>query len=259
MEMIANIATIVSSIIDIVLFVIALYTFYLTFLSNNVKILSVKFPFGMWKNKTVEFLIKNLTLKTVLISKVYAIFDNKYRLPIEDYDTPKVLDPLKTLDIVMPEYTSMDIVSMNDLSKLVHGQANIHLEIITDENKIIYATLKGCKSYKPDKKAQIDDVHLFTSKVGDMVLKDDYIYLLRYKVGECSEIKTAFINNFGLISTDVFGFNVIPKENLLNKESIKGILNEVCKARGISVDILDLRTLDDSVRESEVTNNETKI
>lgn len=259
MEMIANVATLVSSIIDIVLFVIALYTFYLTFLSNNVKILSVKFSFGMWKSETVEFLIKNLTLKTVLISKVYAVFDNKYRLPIENYNTPKVLDPLKTLDIVMPEYTGMDIVSMNDLSKLVQGQANIHLEIITDENKIIYAIFKGCKSYKPDKKAQIDDVHLFTSRVGDMVLKDDYMYLIYYKVGEYGEIKTAFINNGGLISTDVFGFNVIPKEKLLSIESIKEILSKVCKERNIRLDIQDLGELHNNVRKNKVTNNETKI
>ena len=243
MEMATNIATLISGFIDLILFAIAIYTFYLTFLSERITILTFGYSYHSWESDTVNFLIKNKTLKTIIISKVYAVFDNKYRLQIGKYDTPLVLDSFKSMKIEMEPYTSMNGITMHELSQISDRRARIHLEIITDENKTIYATIKGCKKYKPDKKADLQQIILFTSKFGDIVLRDDYKYILNYRVGKNGNIETAFINDGGIISTDIFGFNALPKECLSNKEEVKQLLKEPCEKFDIAVLLIDVNEL----------------
>lgn len=243
MEIAANVATLISGFMDIVLFVIAVYTFYLTFLFEKVTILTFGYSYSMWKSDTINFLIKNKTLKTIIISKVYAVFDNKYRLQVGKYEIPLVLDSFKSMKIEMEPYTSMNGITMHKLSNIVDRKARIHLEIITDENKTIYATIKGCKKYKPNKKAKLEKINLFTSKFGEIVLKEDYKYILNYRVGENGNVETAFINDGGLISTDIFGFNALPKECLSNKEDVKKLLKEPCEKFNIALLLIDVNEL----------------
>lgn len=242
MELFANIATLISGFMDLILFCIAIYTFYLTFISKKISILTFSHSFNMWQSDTVSFWIKNKTLKSIIISKVDMIYDNKYRLPIGKYESPKVLDPFKSMEIEMEPYTSMEPITMYELSKMFIGKANIHLEIITDDNKTIYAKIKGCK-YKPKKNAKVEQIYLCVSKFGETVLKDDYVYVLQYRIGENGNIETAFINNKGLISTDIFGFNAIPRESLSNKDVVKVFFEDACKKFNISMAIYDLKDL----------------
>lgn len=243
METAANVATVISGLMDIILFVIAVYTFYLTFLSEKVTILTFGYSYSMWKSDTINFLIKNKTLKTIIISKVYAVFDNKYRLQVRKYEIPVVLDSFQSIKIEMEPYTSMHGMTMHELSNIVDRKAKIHLEIITDENKTIYAAIKGRQKYKPNKKAKLEQIVLFTSKFGEIVLKEDYKYILRYRVGENGNVETAFINNGGLISTDIFGFNALPQECLSNKEDVKKLLTEPCKKLNIALLLTDVNEL----------------
>lgn len=252
MELASQIATLFSGFMDFILFVIAIYTFYLTFISNKIAILSCGFSFGMWKSDTINFFIKNMTLKTIMINKVYAVIDNKYRLEIKKNETPQILlEPRKSVRLEMEQYSRME-PTMLELSKIFEDSAKIHLEIITDEDKTIYATLRGCKKYKPDKRTNTIDVSVFSSTLNGIVVKDDYLYALFYRIGETDKVETAFINNAGLISTNIFGFNVIPKENLSNIEEIYDFFKQPCEKFHITINIQDLRKMTSRYRKSTV-------
>lgn len=232
MDLAVNIATLISGSMDIILFIIAIYTFYLTFISNNISLLTFGLSFSMWENDSMNFTLKNKSLKTIVISKINIVFDNKYSYNIENYDTPMVVSPLSTICIKTKPYTSLSPKST--LTEYHNNQAFFHLEIITDENKKIYTKIKNIKKYKINKKAKHEEVSTFTSKFNNIVTLRNYKYAISYRYNGSTELKTAFINNLGAISTNDFGFNAIPKEYLNNITNVNKCFEEASKQFGIT-------------------------
>lgn len=239
MQFAVNIATLVSASIDIILFVIAIWTFANTYLLSRVTILTLTRSFDMWSSDTIGFVIKSKTLKTIVINEVYAIFDNKYRLKIAKYDDPIILEAFRSIKLEMQPYTSISPLTIRELFLNKEGRLNVHLELVTDENKVIYSKYKGVK-YKIDKEAELETVCTYVSKFNGFVLKEDFKYALLYKIGEKSTLETAFINNFGLISTNIFGFNKVPVDCLSDKDKLIEVLHKPCEKIGIYLSVVDL-------------------
>lgn len=233
--------SILSGLMDAILFVIAIYTFYLTFVSNKISIITFGESFGMWESDKINFIIKNHSLKNQTIKSVHAVFDNKYRLEIRKYDLPFVLEPLRTMKVEMEPYTYMDKFTLSSLCSEYTSPIKIHLEITTDEQKKIYAKFKRIKKYNINKKANLEDIFISQKSVNGIVVKDDYKYVLYYKFGDEGQMQTAFINDFGFISTDVFGFNHIPAEYLQDEEKVSNCFMESCKRNNIQLVLYDIK------------------
>ena len=234
-------ATILSGVMDLILFFIAVYTFYLTFISSKITILTFGYSFNMWKSDSFNVLIKNNSLKNHIISKVYAVFDNKYRIKIREFDLPMVLEPFRSMKIEMEPYTRID--NLNLFGATSKEKINFYLEIITDEQKTIYAKIKNNRKQKINKKALLEDVFIFKKTVNGVVIKDDYVYVLHYKFDASNQIETAFINDRGLISTEIFGFSSIPLEYLNDIEIVKNCFDESCQKHGIALAIHKIEDL----------------
>ena len=240
MELAANIATLISGFMDLILFCIAIYTFYLTFISKKIIVLSFGFSFNSWESDSINFVIKNKTLRTFTINKIYAVFDENYKLKIKNCTTPIILNPFQSISVTMDPFTRINGFTIFDFSNMEMNGKSIYLEIVTDENKVLYIDVKG--KIKEHLK-HIEPLTCFVKTVGDVVLRDDYAYILHYRVGENSEIKTAFINNGGLISTFDFGFNAIPREYLDDIERIKSLFEQPCKQWNIALSIQNVKEL----------------
>ena len=115
---------------------------------------------------------------------------------------------------------------------------NLYLEIITDENKAMYIDVQG-KTKNHEK--YIDTVTSITQRIGDKVIREDYRYILNYRIEATNEFKTAFINDFGMVSTSDFGFNAIPVECLDDAEKVKLLFKEPCKRLNIALVIQDIK------------------
>ena len=225
---------------DTVLFLIAIYTFYLKFISDKISIITFGESFGMWECDNINFIIKNHSLKSQIIKDVDVVFDNKYRLHLRKYDLPFVLEPLRTMKIEMEPYTHMDKFTLSGLCSDYTSPFKIHLVITTDEGKKIYAKLKRIKKYNINKKAKLEDIFLMKKIVNGIVVRDDYKYVLYYKFGKDGQMQTAFINNCGFISTDVFGFNHIPAEYLKDEKKVRDCFEESCERNNISLALYDI-------------------
>ncbi len=232
--------TILSGFMDAILFGIAIYTFYLTFISDKISIITFGESFGMWESDKINFIIKNHSLKSQIIKDVHVVFDNKYRLHLRKYDLPFVLEPLRTMKIEMEPYTYMDKFTLSELCSDYTSPIKIHLEITTDEQKKIYSKFKDVKKYNINKKAILEDIFVSKKIVNGIVVRDDYKYVLYYKLGEDGQMQTAFINNFGFISTDVFGFNHIPAEYLKDEKKVSDCFKESCERNNIGLVLYDI-------------------
>ena len=96
--------TILSGFMDAILFGIAIYTFYLTFISDKISIITFGESFGMWESDKINFIIKNHSLKSQIIKDVHVVFDNKYRLhwfacAPTDLSLLKVVEPEKQKEL----------------------------------------------------------------------------------------------------------------------------------------------------------------
>ena len=66
----------------------------------------------------------------------------------------------------------------------------LYLEVITDENKTIYIDVQG-KTKNHEK--YIDIGTCITQRIGDKVIREDYRYILNYRIEATNDFKTAFI------------------------------------------------------------------
>ncbi|MCL2760252.1 MAG: hypothetical protein FWD70_01220 [Desulfuromonadales bacterium] len=254
-----NAATLISGLTSAVLLLIAIYTFYLTFISKRITIPSVGFSFHHWESDSIVIVLKNKTLQAFTINEIHAVFDNKYRIKICKYDIPILLRPYNSIIVKMDPFTRMDGFHLSDFQKMEMAGKDIYFEIKTDEHKIIYSHFKGNKQRKykiwdnsinvslwrekhKDRDSLIN-VFILAIKLGDIVLRDDYAYILEYRTSEDHVIQTAFINDGGIISTCIFGFNAIPKEDLLDVKKIRNIFTVPCKELQIGLSIQNAKDL----------------
>jgi len=239
-----NIATIMSGITSSILFGIAIYTFYLTFISKRIKVLSFGFSIHLWESDSIIFVLKNKTLRTFAIKEIHVVFDKKYRLNINNYNEPELLKPLQSKNIKMKPFTIMiHDFTLYDFEKMLMDKKDIYVEITTDEHKVIYSQFIGKKRKKHKDRWTLDNVSCFNYSLGGIVLREDYAYVLKYRTSENGDVHTAFINNGGFISTSMFGFNRIPRKSLVSIEALKEILDEPCKELQIALVIQDVKKL----------------
>lgn len=234
-----NLSVLISGMTDLILFIIAIRAFFLTYISKKIELLSFGFSFNSWKSDGVCATIKNRTLRAVAITEIHAIINNKYKLLVCKFDTPLILEPLKSVNVQMDPFTRMQEISLSGLGRVYK---TAYLELMTDDSKKVIACYRKQK-IKHKNKDELTTIHIFKYKVGDFVLRDDYAYMIHYKTIGNNEIHTAFINKHGMIGTDVFGFNAIPKQFLKDTETIEQLLAKPCKDLQIKISIQDIRDM----------------
>ena len=233
---IANIVLVsVSCAGDLCILIITIYTFWMNFASKKIKVASFGFSFNTWKSDSINFVLKNKTLRTFPISKIYVVFGGKYRIKIRSYDEPMILKPLESKAISMTEFTKILGTTINELSDVFMETHDAYIEIHNDENQIMYLPVHG-KLNKPEKPPM--DYTVYSKTFNRITIREEYMYALIIKVGDT--IQTEFINKFGHISTDLFEFNAIPTEGIEDVETVANYFKIPCEKYNYGMNIIKL-------------------
>lgn len=171
-----------------------------------------------WSARRVsKITLENKTDKLLTIFSIVAKINDKYLLEIETLEKPLNLQPLSTQKINI-DYVSRWLI--DDIEKLIEFE-NLEIFIksndgfiqcnkmqfsITDLSHLQYIT--KCQSYYNNK--------IYTPNV---------LFAIEYLDNKENHI-TVFVDKFGHMSSEILGFNIIPKEILLNKNEIIQIFKE---------------------------------
>lgn len=192
---------------------IAIYTFYRTFISKKIKFLAYCHGSSVWDGDNISVSIQNFTLSTMAIKKVSMIVDDKYSILVKEYNEPLILEPLKSINIISNNFTKNELLSSSnflDMSK--------KLFIEVGENTIV-AKIKKHRKKKYNISAYQPSTNISCYSNGRLITENmKYIvYLLKNKI----IAKEIIILKNGSMNCTIDGGNAIPSEALQNTETLK--------------------------------------
>ncbi len=90
---------------DICILAITIYTFYITFISQRIKFISLSNSSSNSKGDSFAVVLENKSLSPQVINDIYMIIDNKYKIQVKKFEVPLILEPYKAMEISSEKYS----------------------------------------------------------------------------------------------------------------------------------------------------------
>lgn len=184
---------------------IAIYGFYLRFISKKISLVSIQEGRGVREGCRKSLMIKNNTLRPFYVEEMYLIYDNKYALNIGCWnDEPFALEAQKAVRIKMKPYSYLCVGEQ----EILYGDMNpafIHVLIKTIEGKIIHAHYMKAKKIRKcwiDKKAKVIPISIVREYYEERLIHLGCRYIVDYKLKGEPE-KQLIIYSSGLMSEPI--------------------------------------------------------
>ena len=203
---------------DMSILAITLYTTWKTFIDKKIKLLNYSSNSRMFDGDYISLTVENTTLSPISIQEVNVIYNNQYKLQIEKFDTPLILEPMHATNIEMKPFTSLSKLSLFDLDKM-----KFYVEFKTTKG-IIYDKFSKFK-LKPLYKGDFEIITTLRKIFNGKIMPYDIKYILLIR--ENNETKTIFINNAGIMSDDIYGKNAIPREMVNDKDVVLDCIKSI--------------------------------
>lgn len=215
-----NIQDCISFLADVFILLITLYTFYITFISQKIKLVSTKISEDLNVANRISVILENKTLSPQIIDNVSMIIDNNYKIVIRSFDIPLVLEPYKTCKVVSElfSYTEPQIDFINILKN------DIIIEVSTTRNKIYLQSDNRKPKIKEKMKSIPYNVTKIINKYDGKFIPKNAKYALRVSNNNWS--KTIFILEDGDFTDEILGCNKIESEKLQSVKQLREILDE---------------------------------
>lgn len=213
---------------------ITIYTFYLKFWCKKVKFIQYAPSFKMFKGDSLAVTIENCTLSPICYDAVYIIYGNKYKLLLEKYDTPQIMEPFKTSVVKMEPFSFIEGITFSQLNKIPEK----YLEIHTSKSTIYAKLYKKLRIYN-EKIRPLNTVTVVRRYYNNHLVFPNTRYVLLYK--EDQRVETILIDDNGFMSKTIGWFNAIPKECLNDINKVQEIFNPFFLPLEIVFQIKDLK------------------
>lgn len=203
-----------SMISDVVLFAIAIYTFHLRFIKKEIKLLQYSSNSSTFSGDSLSIAIENRTLSPISFSQVYIIYDDMYKLKINNK-----LKTIKPFEIEILEMSPISCLDDNtlSLSKLFLIKDK-YLEIHTSRG-IIFT-----KHKKKNKNKNIKNLSIIRKEIDNKLLFPYIKYIITLFYGNKTE--TILVADTGIMSDAIIDFNAIPIQYLNDEKSFHKLLEE---------------------------------
>ena len=210
---------------NICILLITIYTFYITFLSCKIKFLSINESHSNNNGNSFSVVIENKSFSTLVVTKVSLIVNNEYKVEIQKFDSPLILQPFSASKIESDNYSyiSPDI-------EIIGSKVILVVEI---SRKTIYA---GYQKISPRIIKEIKKSPCNVTKVKNTYNGKIVPQLAKYilMVWKDEYMDTIFIFETGAMTEAVLGYNGIPKEAMKHQDTIYEYLNKWLKPKGFS-------------------------
>lgn len=219
-EMIKDVLSIVG---DSCIFAITIYTFYLKFWCKKIKFLQYTPSHSIFNGDSLTVTIENCSLSPICFTDVNIIYGNKYRLCISGNDESKIIEPYKTYVIKVEPFSHLDGISLFTLNSM----RDMYLEISTTRG-IVYA--KFLQHTQIGKNKKLQEITICRKFFNNHLIFPDTRYAILFL--EKNETQTVFVNDKGIMSKSIGGFNGIPPECLEDEKQIAEIFSEFFTSLG---------------------------
>lgn len=211
---------------DICILLITIYTFYITFISQKIKFISLSNSSSNSKGDSFSVVLENKSLSPQVINDIYMIVDNKYKIQVKKFEVPLVLEPYTAKEISSEKYSYT-----NPSLPLKTGE-NVILEVNTTRKKLyLYMRKKTPKVTKEMKDIKYN-VTKITKTYNEKVIPQNAKYVLSVAKGDWKN--TVFIFKTGVMTGEILGYNGIMKDALKSKEDLIQYLDNWLKPNGIN-------------------------
>lgn len=214
---------------------ITIYIFYITFISQKIKFISVAKSLSIAKGNSFSVVLENKSLSPQVILDMHLIVDSKYKINVKKLETPFILEPYKAQKIVSDEYSYTDPPVPHLKGK------NTILEVVTTRKKLYLYMNKKTPRVTKEMKSIPYNVMKITNTYNGKIVPEDAKFVLFVSKGDWQN--TIFIFKTGVMTSEVLGYNGIPEEALKDLESVNQFLDAWLKPSGLSyyVDKLPLK------------------
>ena len=213
-EMIKDVLSIIG---DSCIFAITVYTFYLKFWCKKIKFLQYAPSFNLFKGDSLTVTIENCSLSPICFTEVNIIYGNKYKLCISGNDESKIIEPYKIYVIKVKPFSYLDGINLFTLNSM----QDIYLEISTTRG-IVYS--KFWKKTKIEKNKNLQEIMIYRKIFNKHLVFPDTRYAILFL--ENNEAQTVFVNDKGIMSESIGGFNGVPPECLEDAKQIAALFSE---------------------------------
>lgn len=154
---------------------ITIYTFYLTFMSKKVKLLGCGQEDSMFYGTKLSFTVHNYSMQAFDIKSVYFICGKDCMVPFE-LTEPLMLEPRKSLQINLPEYTSLS----ETIDRISEDYKKHWCLVLKTQSDVICASPRkwdsGWRVIRAIKKQKFRRIGIIRQCVGDVVVSEQVAY-----------------------------------------------------------------------------------
>lgn len=218
-DIIKNILQIVG---DLCLLFISAYTFRLTIFLKKLRFIGYRPSFSTFEGDSLEITLENRSLAPVVIQSISLVL-NGYSIQIfsedEDGCETGIIDGFKTGKIKMRPFSE---IYTNEGNPNFHEVDGMYLIIETPRGNQYLTFANSPKKWfsQLKKKSHTIPKATVTRKFLDNKIIKPYIRYAIVFFDKNDNEQTILVHKSGLMSKALFGYNRLPKEILLNKETI---------------------------------------
>lgn len=211
---------------DICILLITLYIFYITFISQKIKFISVSKSLSIAKGNSFSVVLENKSLSPQVIIDMHLIVDGKYKINVKKFETPFILEPYKAQKVVSDKYSYTEPPIPHLKGK------NTILEVVTTRRKLYLYMNKKTPRVTKEMKNIPYNVMKIRSTYNGKIVPENARFVLFVSKGDWQ--KTIFIFKTGVMTSEILGYNGIPEEVLKDQESVNQFLDSWLKPSGLS-------------------------
>lgn len=203
---------------------ITVYTFYITFISKKIKILNISQSQSLSDGNSLSVVIENKSLSPLVIEEVCLIIDNKYKVRIEQFSSPLILEPFsaKLIESCKYSFLTPDI-------KIPIGK-NSALEVKTSR-KTLYVQMRKKTPISDAIKSIVPNVSTVTIKYNGKIVPKKAKYVL--VLSKYEQQDTIFIFESGAMTEGILGCHQIPAEVTKSQETLENYFDAWLKPKEI--------------------------
>lgn len=211
---------------DICILLITIYTFYITFISQKIKFISLSNSSSNSKGDSFAVILENKSLSPQVINDIYMIVDNKYKIQVKKFEVPLVLEPYTAKEISSEKY------SYTTPSLPLKTGENVILEVSTTRKKLYLYMHKKTPKVTKEMKNIPYNVTKITNTYNEKIVPQNAKYALTVSKEEWQS--TVFIFKTGVMTGEILGYNGIPEDALKSQEDLIQYLDNWLKPNGLN-------------------------
>jgi hypothetical protein len=197
---------------DICILLITIYTFHFSFVSKKIKFITFGQSSSNSEGESFSVVIENKTAKAIVIKEMFIIVNNEYKIGVKRYDTPLILSPFHTERIETEKFSYM-------VPEVKFNGNDIILQVNTSNKKIFLKFGEKIPNITKDMKNSPNNVTKVRNEYNGKVVPQMAKYVLNISINGIK--KVVFIFKTGLMTEEVLGYNVIPNDVTVDKESLE--------------------------------------